>query len=113
MTAYIISGALEGSLLARRKLRFLAASHVTNFCFAVGALRFLAGQPGFALTHVWKIYFGVNMAKCVQFAVALAFSSKSAPGSGQKELEMPWDESDDAPRFAQEPSAVPAGELPP
>jgi hypothetical protein len=78
MFAYIISGALEGSLLARRKLRLLAASHVTNFVLAVAALRAIAGQPGFALVQVWQIYFAVNLAKVIQFGTALEVGGRQA-----------------------------------
>jgi Na+-driven multidrug efflux pump len=78
MVAYIISGALEGSMLARRKLRMLAASHVTNLVFALAALRAIAGQPGFGLVQVWQIYFGVNLAKVVQFGAALHVGGRQA-----------------------------------
>ena len=78
MAAYIVSGALEGSLIARRCLRPLAASHVGNTAFALGALVCAVRRPGFSLAAVWRIVTAVNVMRCVEFSALLVVATRRA-----------------------------------
>jgi len=86
LVGYVITGALEGALLARRQLRLLAASHVFNTAvLAFGVRRVLAGGGG--LRQLWSAMAMLNFARIAEFAWALRRAERQSDEAAAAEAE--------------------------
>jgi Na+-driven multidrug efflux pump len=77
LVSYVVSSAAEGMLIARRKLRFLAATHVANAAALFAALRTLV-RGGGSLPQLWALVGLMNAARVVEFLCALHRAEASA-----------------------------------
>mmetsp|Transcript_37014 Transcript_37014/g.98011 ORF Transcript_37014/g.98011 Transcript_37014/m.98011 type:complete len:694 (+) Transcript_37014:47-2128(+) len=74
VSAYVLSCTIEGVLVARKQLRFLAISHVSNTLGLVAALAWMRRRPAAGLAHVWVAIAVINLARIVEFRWGLARS---------------------------------------
>lgn len=93
VACYMIAGALEGALTARKQLKALAASHVVNTGLVVFSLKAVLSSASSSLRTVWALMAAVNLARIVQFSLLLSHTecvatraekaAKAAEAAGQ------------------------------
>ena len=69
---YVLSCTVEGMLIARKQLRFLAITHIANTLGLAVGLRLLHSLPGCGLEHVWLAIGLVNLLRILEFRFGVA-----------------------------------------
>ena len=69
--SYVFACAMEGMLIARRQLRFLAVAHISNTVALSVALASLARRPGATLAHLWVVFGMCNILRMAEFSIGL------------------------------------------
>lgn len=78
VACYMVAGALEGALTARKQLKALAASHVVNTGLVVFSLKAVLSSASSNLRTVWALMAAVNLARIVQFGLLLSHTERVA-----------------------------------
>ena len=69
---YVITGALEGALIARRQLRSLACLHLLNAAALLYVVRYLIARASSGLRAMWAVMAALNVMRVLEMSVLLA-----------------------------------------
>ena len=82
--AYVLACTTEGMLIARKELRFLAATHALNTAALTLVLARIVRWPGCGLRHIWALFGVCNALRLVEFSFWVRRSDERAVADSQE-----------------------------